>query len=516
MSTVSNDRPVAAAPAPPTSLSTSAPETAGGRTGEDRLFNRLTTVLQWIFAGWVVFAAVGIAFRAMERSLLSRAAENRFSVARAEALASDQRIDIFAWLWIAAYIATAIVFIVWFYRAHRKAQTLGGEMRYSDGWAVGGWFIPIGNWWIPKKLANDIWWGTELAEEESQEHPALLTSWWLAWVLAGAIGWVFLRTGDVDNVDDGLRVNLGAIASLALSLLAAAFAVFVVRQIGQRLAERSATVAGILAADPATAGDPPGGGPELDATIASRPRRQPWRLIGATVASVAIAAGTVVIVTGTSGSGARRASSSDAGASSQPVDTAPPIVPGPAPPDFDRHESYADAFAISVPSSWTSVDLTAPDIDSTLEQLRRTSPFITYYLDQQEQAGARSSFLAIDVSPTGNMMAFPAQVEVLRAPDDGQSLDEGAHELDTVLSASPELIGTIDRRHIELPTGRAQVLSFKMRGTTPAGEAVFSKTVYALTSGGSAYVIALGANEDQAEANTPTFNAIIRSLEITR
>lgn len=520
MSTVSNDRSVATPEPPMASLDLPPFEPSAADLGEDRFFGRLTTVLQWIFAAWVVFAGVGIAFRAVERLLLSRAAENGFSVTRAEALASDQRIEVFAWVEFAAFVTTAIVFIVWFHRAYRKTRTLGGEMRYTNGWAIGGWFIPMGNWWIPKKLANDIWWGSHPDGDRWSwsERPALLTSWWVAWVGAGVSGWWAFRTGDVTDVDEALLFNLAATVSLALSLLAAVFAIFVVRQIGQRLSARAATFAAGLAADaPTPTGPPPPSiGAGLDATSTSGQRRQPWRLIGATVALVAIAAGTVVIVTGTSGTDARRTSASDAGTASELVSSVPPILPGPAPSDFDRHESHGDAFAISVPSSWMRVDLTAPDIDSTLDQLRRTSPFITDYLDEQEQADARPSFFAVDTTPTGNAQVFPAQVEVLRFPNEGQSLEDGAQQLEAGLSTSPELIGTIDRKHIELPAGPAQILSFKMKAATPVGDAVISKTVYALISGDFAYGIALGVNEDQADASAPVFEAIIRSLAVTK
>src|SRR5437868_6223710 len=53
---------------------------AAAGTGSCRPLGRLTSVLQWIFALWVVFAGVGIAFRAIERSLLNRAARDVFSV----------------------------------------------------------------------------------------------------------------------------------------------------------------------------------------------------------------------------------------------------------------------------------------------------------------------------------------------------------------------------------------------------------------------------------------------------
>jgi hypothetical protein len=468
----------------------------------------LTTALQWIFAAWAVFAVVGIAFRAIERSLLSRAANNRFSVSRAEALASDHRVDTFAYVAIAVVVVTAIVFIVWFHRAYRKTRALGGEMRYSDGWAIGAWFIPIGWFWIPKKLANDIWWGTERPEYRTwRARSAVLTAWWLAWVFA----WVPLRfsgTGSLNNLDDARRANLAALTTLGLLLLAAAFALFVVRQIGQRVAARTSAVAALVAGEAPAPATPTKSGVGTDPGLVTSagPDRQPWRLIGATAAIVALTVGTVVVIAGTGGSPART--------TSKPVSAAPQVVSGPTPEDFDRHESRSDGFAISVPNSWTSVDLTAPDIDATLEQLKLTNPNITDYLDQQETADARPSFYAMDTSGAGQTQILPAQFSVQRTPTEGQSLNEGARQTQEFLSGSSDLVGTVDRKKVELPAGSAQVLSLKFHVATPAGDAIVAKAVYMLVSGDSAYVIALGGADDQAQANASTFEAIMRSLEL--
>jgi Domain of unknown function (DUF4328) len=479
----------------------------GAGLGPDRLFGHLTTALQWIFAAWAVFAVVGIAFRAIERSLLSRAADNRFSVSRAEALASDHRVDTFAYVAIAVVVVTAIVFIVWFHRAYRKTRALGGEMRYSDGWAIGAWFIPIGWFWIPKKLANDIWWGTERPEYRTwRARSAVLTAWWLAWVFA----WVLLRfsgTGSLNNLDDARRANLAALTTLGLLLLAAAFALFVVRQIGQRVAARTSAVAALVAGEAPAPATPTKSGVGTDPGLVTSagPDRQPWRLIGATAAIVALAVGTVVVVAGTSGSPAHTVS--------KPVNTAPEIVSAPTPADFDRHQSGADGFAISVPNSWTSVDLTAPDIDATLEQLRLTNPDITDYLDQQD-ADAPLSFYAMDTSGAGQTQMLPAQFSVQRITTEGQSLNEGARQAEEALSATSDLVGSVHREKVELPAGSAQVLSLKFHLATPAGDAIVAKTVYMLASGDSAYVIALGGADDRAQPNASTFEAIIRSLEI--
>nr|WP_240929560.1 DUF4328 domain-containing protein [Streptomyces coryli] len=44
------------------------------------------------------------------------------------------------------FLAIATVFIVWFHRARKNAELFDvGQLRSSAGWAIGSWFIPIGN-----------------------------------------------------------------------------------------------------------------------------------------------------------------------------------------------------------------------------------------------------------------------------------------------------------------------------------------------------------------------------------
>ncbi|MFC1995866.1 DUF4328 domain-containing protein [Chloroflexota bacterium] len=44
------------------------------------------------------------------------------------------------------FVITAVLFYMWIHRAHRNLPSLGvSGLKYSPGWAVGGFFIPILN-----------------------------------------------------------------------------------------------------------------------------------------------------------------------------------------------------------------------------------------------------------------------------------------------------------------------------------------------------------------------------------
>ncbi len=53
-----------------------------------------------------------------------------------------------------AYVPCAVMFIVWFFRMRRSTGPLAPDrFRNGPGWAIGAWFIPIANLWMPSAEA---------------------------------------------------------------------------------------------------------------------------------------------------------------------------------------------------------------------------------------------------------------------------------------------------------------------------------------------------------------------------
>ena len=94
-------------------------------------------------------------------------------------------------IWALTFIATAIVFIVWFHRAYSNLPALGApSMRYGTGWAIGAWFIPIFNYVRPGQIAHDISRGSDPDEPDQlpgdwndSDAGQLVSAWWAAWVI---------------------------------------------------------------------------------------------------------------------------------------------------------------------------------------------------------------------------------------------------------------------------------------------------------------------------------------------
>ncbi len=108
------------------------------------------------------------------------------------------------------FLGTGIAFIIWLYRAREnteifKPQFAGsyqggynsgsGAHRHGKGWAVGGWFCPIVQFWYPLQVVQDVVSASEPSSEpgaaKSGQIKALLSAWWASW----SVFWVLLVGG---------------------------------------------------------------------------------------------------------------------------------------------------------------------------------------------------------------------------------------------------------------------------------------------------------------------------------
>ncbi|MEV6326581.1 DUF4328 domain-containing protein [Streptomyces sp. NPDC051909] len=133
------------------------------------------------------------------------------------------------------FVATGIVFIVWFHRLRKNAEVWAGDQQERGvGWAIGGWFIPIGNLWIPRNIAADIWRASRMAPyaADGPGELALLNGWWAAWVvsmLADRVAALMFRRAE--TVDALISATWWDLASYVLDAVAAVAAILFVRKL---------------------------------------------------------------------------------------------------------------------------------------------------------------------------------------------------------------------------------------------------------------------------------------------
>lgn len=103
-------------------------------------------------------------------------------------------------------LVIGVLFLIWFHRAVSIAARAGRRARRSPGWAVGGWFIPIGNFFLPYQSAKDIFTPQDEAGRRVTKH------WWAVYLGAAAIN---IPLGVLAGFNDDVAVAI-AVGALAL------------------------------------------------------------------------------------------------------------------------------------------------------------------------------------------------------------------------------------------------------------------------------------------------------------
>ncbi|WP_153457163.1 DUF4328 domain-containing protein, partial [Streptomyces smaragdinus] len=154
---------------------------------------------------------------------------------------------------IVALIATGVVFVIWFHRAHRNAASFrSGPLRMGSGWTIGAWFIPFANFVIPKKIANDIWQCSTpptLDGNFQLSRRGLLNAWWIVFVADRIIDQIAARQYNGAELPDELGDAAGTMMLAdVLDIAAAVLCVLVVRKLTSMQEIRNSLALGMAGA----------------------------------------------------------------------------------------------------------------------------------------------------------------------------------------------------------------------------------------------------------------------------
>jgi hypothetical protein len=217
-----------------------------------RSARRLGTAVVVLLSVNAAVLAVNAVFRILEMGLLRRAARGQL-VTLAEALASDDRIEASAITWILVTIPTGIVWLVWQHRSHANLRAVGiVGLRFSPGWAVGWWFVPIANLWKPFQTVRELHTASAGVDRWLvTPTSALIGWWWAAWLIQGVGGRIAgtLLT-DVDSIPSATAASRFALLTVLVTIVAAFLAILIVRSIVARQATLVAAGGGVIMPPP--------------------------------------------------------------------------------------------------------------------------------------------------------------------------------------------------------------------------------------------------------------------------
>lgn len=137
------------------------------------------------------------------------------------------------------YLTTAVIYLVWVNRANKNARALGAVgMKFTPGWCVGWWFIPIANLFKPFQAVREIYLASSPTASPTtwrvSPAPSLLGLWWAAWIAGNILANIEGRlamSGEADLIEASSAI--GIVSSL-IGIAAAITAMQVVRQINAR------------------------------------------------------------------------------------------------------------------------------------------------------------------------------------------------------------------------------------------------------------------------------------------
>lgn len=206
------------------------------------LSRAVTALLGCVIASDLFVIGTGLHLRGLWEGLAS---DESLNIYTGPGLRAQQLHDHAGTAQTGAFLATSVLFILWFHRARRNAEVFeSGVQRMGPGWAVGGWFVPVANLWFPYRVACGIW------EASARPHPdggwrtvhkTTLNLWWGGWILSLLASRIAVsrwnRAQEPEQVSDAAAL---VAAADALDLVAAVLAIVFVRAVTRMQVERAA------------------------------------------------------------------------------------------------------------------------------------------------------------------------------------------------------------------------------------------------------------------------------------
>jgi len=181
----------------------------------------LTQTLKVLLIISLLIDFIASASGVMEISLL-RSLQNGSFIGdfNAAAESNDTRQQAIAVIQFLLFVGTGIVFLTWIFRANRNARALGAEgMRFTPGWSVGWYFVPIMSLWRPFQVMREIWQASaQPGNWQGVQTPPLLGWWWAMYLISQILAQIAYRMSEnIESMDDAM---LTSIVTLSANLTA--------------------------------------------------------------------------------------------------------------------------------------------------------------------------------------------------------------------------------------------------------------------------------------------------------
>jgi len=372
----------------------------------------------------------------------------------------------------------AFAWLLWQHGAHRVLRdglaTPGP--RFSPGWAVAWWFVPVANLVVPVVVMDELWrasGGHDATGSRWQDRrlPAVVRWWWACWVTAVAIAVV--TRGQSNPATAGfsdVRSNAVALTVGATALaIAGALAVAVVRSVERRLGLARPYEADV----PTPAGTMPvdDSSTPADGLDPGQVRPGPRRSAPAAALVLATVVASVAVV----------ATSPSISLVDEPAFGTPsPIATFVAPAGWRRYGDTSLGFVLLAPPEWHETHDGSPAL-----------------LRLETAAGTDATCLVIDDPPSAGMPLRAVVDELL-----SQIRDPAVYDLQ----------GEVDARSVAVPAGATERLRFvALRAGVERGY-----VQYVLVDDRAGWLIGCDSPQANVAGLEPTFERMISTFRFAR
>ncbi|MEA2002817.1 MAG: DUF4328 domain-containing protein [Actinomycetota bacterium] len=176
--------------------------------------------VQLLFGVFILGSIVALVTGALYRTaLLDLASPN--TVRLDDVILTEQRYLAAAGMLSFVNIVLTVAFVVWFWRAYSNLNPLGRVRSRKAGWAIGSWFVPIGNMFIPYRIGAEIWTQSRpepgpMPNRDPDMEPVI--SWWALLLIMAVVNQIAVFRG-MGITEDPFEIAAETAAVVGLELI---------------------------------------------------------------------------------------------------------------------------------------------------------------------------------------------------------------------------------------------------------------------------------------------------------
>jgi hypothetical protein len=194
---------------------------------------------RWFIGLSVALNMVSILLLGLQRALLEQG-----PVSASALRASVDRVNAAADVELVLFIVALVLFLRWVHLSYRNLIELGTrDLRFTPGWAVGYWFVPVLNIWRPAEVLGDLWRATDPRADDgawrSLRSSPLIGWWWAIGLVVGPVAWA-AQAMPAETISELQSKNAVLIVVHALEVAAGACLFAVVGKLTARQDARAA------------------------------------------------------------------------------------------------------------------------------------------------------------------------------------------------------------------------------------------------------------------------------------